>query len=103
MNVDTVTIDGRIIGDGRVFVIAELSANHGGSIAKAKETIHAAADAGADAVKLQTYRPESITLESDQPVFRRRREPLVRPDALRPLSRGHDTVGVACRTVRRST
>lgn len=70
MNVDTVTIEGRIIGDGRVFVIAELSANHGGSIAKAKETIHAAADAGADAVKLQTYRPESITLESDQPIFR---------------------------------
>ncbi len=70
MSVDTVTIDGRVVGDGRVFVIAELSANHGGSIAKAKETIHAAADAGADAVKLQTYRPESITLESDQAVFR---------------------------------
>ena len=67
MSVDTVMIDDRVVGDGRVFVIAELSANHGGSIARAKETIHAAADAGADAIKLQTYRPESITIESDQP------------------------------------
>jgi pseudaminic acid synthase len=65
-----VEIDGRVIGDGRVFVIAELSANHGGSIARAKETVHAAADAGVDAIKLQTYRPESITLESDAPIFR---------------------------------
>jgi N-acetylneuraminate synthase len=70
MNVDTVTIDGRVIGDGGVFVIAELSANHGGSLAKAKETIHAAADAGVDAIKLQTYRPASITIDSDQPAFR---------------------------------
>ena len=70
MSVDTVSIDGRVIGGGRVFVIAELSANHGGSIERAKETIHAAADAGADAIKLQTYRPESITLESDAPIFR---------------------------------
>lgn len=44
-------------------IVAELSANHGGSLEVAERTIRAAAAAGADAVKLQTYRPESLTLD----------------------------------------
>lgn len=56
-------IAGRAIGAGeRTFVIAELSANHLGSIDRAKAVIKAARDAGADAVKLQTYRADTITL-----------------------------------------
>ena len=46
----------------RTFIIAELSANHGGKIDIAKETIRAAKRAGADAIKLQTYKPDTITM-----------------------------------------
>ena len=53
-----------------MYVIAEMSANHGQSLERALETIGAAHAAGADAIKLQTYRPESITIDSDQPWFR---------------------------------
>lgn len=64
------------IGDKRVglgepaFIIAELSGNHGGDINHAKELIRKAAEMGVDAVKLQTYRPDTITLDSDNPDFR---------------------------------
>jgi len=51
------------------FVVAELSANHNGSLENAFATIDAAASAGADAVKLQTYKPESLTLDADGPHF----------------------------------
>ena len=44
------------------FIIAELSANHGGDIEIAKETVRAAKRAGADAIKLQTYTADTITL-----------------------------------------
>ena len=44
------------------FIIAELSANHRGDINVAIETIKAAKRVGADAIKLQTYRPDTITL-----------------------------------------
>lgn len=50
-------------------IIAELSANHMGSIRRAKSLIKAAAEAGADAVKLQTYEPEDMTLDVDAPGF----------------------------------
>jgi pseudaminic acid synthase len=51
------------------YVIAELSANHGGSIDIAKKTIKAAHDIGANAIKLQTYTADTITLDSDKDDF----------------------------------
>jgi len=65
------TIADRRIGSGNpVFVVAEISANHRGSLHVARETIAAAAAAGADAVKFQTYKADSLTLNSSQECFR---------------------------------
>jgi len=55
---------------GRVFIIAELSANHNGSFENALKTIRAAKRAGADAIKLQTYTPDSITIDCDKEDFK---------------------------------
>ena len=52
-----------------VFIIAELSANHNGSMETAVETIRAAKRTGADAIKLQTYRADTITLNTKQKDF----------------------------------
>jgi len=52
------------------YIIAEMSANHGGNFDKAIRIIHAAKKAGADAVKLQTYTADTITLNSDKDDFR---------------------------------
>jgi pseudaminic acid synthase len=54
----------------KVFIIAELSANHAGDINIAKETIKKAKECGADAVKLQTYTADTITI--DYIIFRQR-------------------------------
>lgn len=51
------------------FVIAELSANHNGSLDRALQLVDAAAVAGADAIKLQTYTPETMTLDLNTPHF----------------------------------
>jgi pseudaminic acid synthase len=65
-----VLLGGRPVGHGHpAYVIAELSANHGGSIDRAVELIHEAAACGADAVKLQTYTPDTMTLPIDRPPF----------------------------------
>lgn len=53
----------------KVFIIAELSANHGGKIETAIETIRAAKRTGADAIKLQTYTADTITLDCDSEDF----------------------------------
>ena len=65
-----INIDGRTIGPEQPpYIIAELSANHNGKLSTAMGIIEEAAKAGADAVKLQTYRPDTITLNSDLPDF----------------------------------
>ena len=53
----------------KTFIVAELSANHNHQLALAKRTIDAAKEAGADAVKLQTYTADTITLDCDTPDF----------------------------------
>lgn len=52
-----------------VFIVAEISANHNQDYGRAVEIIHAAKEAGADAVKLQTYTADTITIDCDAPCF----------------------------------
>lgn len=67
---DLISINNRSIGQNFCpYIIAELSANHNGSISTAKKLIEEAKKAGADAVKLQTYTPDTITLNSNQEDF----------------------------------
>lgn len=65
MIIDNYTIDSQ----SPVFIIAELSANHNGSLETALETVRAAKRAGADCIKLQTYTADTITLDSDKDDF----------------------------------
>jgi pseudaminic acid synthase len=65
-----ISIAGRKIGaDFPPYIIAEMSANHNGSMETAFKIIEEAKKAGADALKIQTYRPDTITLKSDLPDF----------------------------------
>lgn len=67
----TIRIADHPVGTGHAtYVIAELSANHHQHLDRALELVDAAADAGADAVKLQTYLPSTLTIDSRQPLFR---------------------------------
>ena len=56
--------------EDKVFIIAELSANHGHDIEIAKKSILAAKNAGADAVKIQTYTADTITIDCNNEYFR---------------------------------
>ena len=59
-----IQIDGRKIGDGfRTFIIAEAGVNHNGNINQARMLIDVAAEAGADAVKFQAFKPPALILE----------------------------------------
>lgn len=58
------------ITSGRTFIIAELSANHGHDINIAKKTIKAAKEAGADAIKIQTYTADTLTIDCDNELFK---------------------------------
>ena len=57
------------MNSGKTFIIAELSANHNQDFDLAVKTIEAIAEAGADAVKIQTYKPESLVLNMDNEYF----------------------------------
>ena len=70
-------IANRSIGEGSgVLIIAELSANHNGSLETALETIRAAKRAGADAIKLQTYTADTLTIDCDKNDF------IIRPGSI---------------------
>jgi len=71
VNGPEVTIGNRAVGPGHpVYVVAELSANHSHDFDLAVRIIEAASEAGADAVKLQTYTPDTITIPCDNDYFR---------------------------------
>jgi N-acetylneuraminate synthase len=66
----TLEINHTPVGPGYpAYLVAELSGNHNRDLSRALELVHAAAEAGADAVKLQTYTADTITLRSDRPEF----------------------------------
>lgn len=74
------SIDGRVVGpDEPPFVIAELSGNHNGDLERAMAIVRSSAIAGVDAIKLQTYTADTMTLDVDAPAFR--------------LSQGHELWG----------
>ena len=63
-------IDGREIGPGRPpYVVCELSANHNGDIGRAIRMLEVAASTGTDAIKIQTYTPDTLTIKSQAPQF----------------------------------
>ena len=70
INMNEIIIDGRKIGHGHPpYIIAEMSANHNGSLDRALAIIKMAKESGADAIKLQTYKAETMTLDVDHPRF----------------------------------
>jgi pseudaminic acid synthase len=71
MNTSAITIGRRLVGTGHpAYIIAELSANHNQSFDKAVRIVRAAKQAGVDAVKLQTYTADTITISSNRECFR---------------------------------
>lgn len=67
----SIEINSRRVGpDEPVYIVAEMSANHNQDFDQAVRILHAAKEAGADAVKLQTYTPDTLTIQSDKEYFR---------------------------------
>lgn len=65
-----ISIEGKHIGEGvPCFIVAEISSNHHQKYEEAETLVRAAKEAGADAVKLQTYKPDTLTLNSDKDYF----------------------------------
>ncbi|NLU26408.1 MAG: pseudaminic acid synthase, partial [Hungateiclostridium thermocellum] len=65
-----IKIGNREIGEGcPCYIIAEMSANHAGDLGRAIEIIHAAKEAGADCIKIQTYTPDTMTINCDKKYF----------------------------------
>lgn len=68
---NSIHFEDRTISDkSPTFIIAELSANHGNNISIAKQTIKAAKEAGADAIKIQTYTADTMTIDCDNEYFK---------------------------------
>lgn len=69
-NVTQFKIGNRLVGEGYpTYLIAEMSANHAGSLGRAKEIIHAAKESGADCIKIQTYTPDTLTIDCGNQYF----------------------------------
>lgn len=67
---EQIQIGKRFIGEGQPsYIIAEMSANHAGSIERAKEIIHKAKECGADCIKIQTYTPDTLTIDCHNQYF----------------------------------
>lgn len=58
------------LNNGAVYIIAEISANHGGSLENALELVRQAAKIGVDCVKIQTYTADTITINCDNEYFK---------------------------------
>ena len=70
-NPSFISIDGRQLGvDRPPYIVAEISASHNGNIETAYRMIDVAKQSGVDAVKIQTYRPDTITIDCDREEFR---------------------------------
>jgi N-acetylneuraminate synthase len=77
------------------FIIAEISANHNQSLERALKIVEAAAHAGAHAIKLQTYTPDTMTLDINKGEFVITDEKSLRPFLIRFVQRSSYSMGMA--------